>query len=203
MQARCVKLRRWLLPLRYYCIERQTYFQQWLFVPYGLQRPSLGSDSGGCWRQLGSLLTLVQCLSTPGPGCQPILQSLLVPQWCPTPALPGQRGADSKRGPGQRDAARQNGVGELPGEKELGRSDPRSQKFAPRSESSALERTLVNFCHADWQVFGSSLPGNRWICPEQNWKSWHFTCPAVSRWAKKSFRANRRQRQLVISGPPS
>lgn len=82
-------------------------------------------------------------------------------------------------------------------------SDPRSQKLAPRSESSALERTLVNFCHADWQVFGSSLPGNRWICPEQNWKSWHFTCPAVSRWAKKSFRVNRRQRQLVISGPPS
>lgn len=75
------------------------------------------------------------------------------------PALPGQWGADSKRGPGQCDAAHQNGVGELPGEKELGRSDPRSQKLAPRSESSALERTATltdRFLEAASLVIGES-----------------------------------------------
>lgn len=172
-------------------------------MPYGLQCPSLGGDNGGCWRQSGSFLASVQSLSTPVPWFWPSLQSLLVPLWRPMLALLGRWGADIKKGPGQCDAEHQNGVRELPGGKELGRSDPRSQDITSSLESSALERTLVNFCHADWQVFGNSLPGNRQICPEQNWKSWHFTCPAVSRWAKKSFRVNRRQWQLVILGPPS
>lgn len=128
----------------------------------------------------GSLLTLGQCLSTPGPQCWPILQSFLVPLWWPMLVLPGWWEVDIERGPGQCDVAHKNGVRELSGGKELGRSDPRNQKLAPSSESSALERTLVNFCHSDWQVFGSSFPGNRRICPKQNWKSWHLIarkCP--------------------------
>lgn len=48
---------------------------------------------------------------------------------------------------------------------------------------------LVNLCHADWQVFGKSLSGYRQICPRQNWRSWRFTCPAVSRWEKKVFQS--------------
>lgn len=54
------------------------------------------------------------------------------------PALPGWRETGIRRGPGEGDATHKNGVGELPGGKELGRSDPRSQKLAPRSEFSAL-----------------------------------------------------------------
>lgn len=68
-------------------------------------------------------------------------------------ALPGQWEANIKRGPDQGNAAHPSG--------ELGRSDPMSQKPAVRSVSSALVRTGVNFCHDDWQGFGSSLPGNR------------------------------------------
>lgn len=85
----------------------------------------------------------------------------------------------------------------------LGKSDAMSQNLAVRSVSSALVRTSVNFCHADWQGFGSSLPGSRWFCPEQNWKADTSLFLVVSRWAKNSFRVNRRQWQLVISGPPS
>lgn len=111
-------------------------------------------------------------------------KNILVPLWCPM----GEQlwGVD--------------GVMELKGEQEIGQKCPQELQTSSL-ESSALEkRTLVNFCYADWQGFWKQLPGNRGICPEQNWESCHSACPEVSRWAKKSSRVNRRQRQLVISG---
>lgn len=111
-------------------------------------------------------------------------KSILISLWCPM-------GAQLWGG---------DGVMELKGKQEIGQKCPQELQTSSL-ESSALEwRTLVNFCHADLQGFWKQLPGNSGICPEQNWESWHSACPAVSRWAKKSSRVNRRQRQLVISG---
>lgn len=162
------------LYIYFYDIERETCFQQWLFVPCagGLQCPALGSDNWGCWRWSVSLLTSGWCLRAPGPQHWHSFKSLLVPLQCPM---------------------QQDG-------QEPGSSDPRRQN-CPTWSPVPLRGPWGTSIMLTGRFPGSSLSGNRWIFPKQNWESWHFTCPAVSRWAKKSFRLNRRRWQLVIIGP--
>lgn len=166
MQSRCITLTLHLVltPFLFLLYKKETCPQKWLLVPYGLQCLSFSSDTGEVWRQWGSLLTLALCLSTPGPWWHPVLQGLLVPLWCPMLALPGQGEANIQRGPDQGDAAHQSA-------KRAWRSDPMSLKLAVRSVSSALVRTLVNFCHADWHVLEAASLVIGDSCPEQNWKA--------------------------------
>lgn len=166
MQSRCITLTLHLLltPFLFLLYKKETCPQKWLLVPYGLQCLSFSSDTGEVWRQWGSLLTLALCLSTPGPWWHPVLQGLLVALWCPMLALPGSGKQTSRE-------VLIRAMLHIKVQRELGRSDPMSLKLAVRSVSSALVRTLVNFCHADWHVLEAASLVIGDSCPEQNWKA--------------------------------
>lgn len=90
--------------------------------------------------------------------------------------------------------------------KELGRSDPMSQKLDVRSVSDIIWVPLWGLWWTPATLTGRVLEAASLVIGDSalsKTKKLILHLPVVSRWAKNSFRVNRRQWQLVISGPPS